>query len=900
MTTPMLRQYERIKKEYEDAVLLFRVGDFYECYKRDAEILAECCKITLTSKDYGESRVPMSGVPHHSVYKYIRMLLRDGYKIAICEQVEEASKKVGQVVRREVTNVITPGTVTDLTMLEDEENNYLVGVVRMKGGYGVSFVDVSTGEFFGTEVRGVDEVDGVSKLISELVKFRPAECIMPESLYKDEGFVEKIREYTEVTIYKRDDREFEIENAREAMKEQFGVLNLSGFGCENKPGVVMSAGGIIKYLEEIKMGKESNIKGFSVYNRGDYMIIDAASQRNLELVRNIMEDTTRGTLLSILDKTVTPMGGRKLRKWIKQPLIDIEKIKERQEMVGKFKDDLFLRQDVRGCLKGIYDMERLMGKISHGSANARDLVALRSSLEKVPEIDEILKKRGGKLGEYFKDELIRGVMDVAELIKEGIRDDPGALIKEGGIIKKGFNSKLDELLKIIEEGKDYLINLENKERMKTGIKSLKIKYNKVFGYFIEVTKANLNLVPKERYIRKQTLANAERYFTEDLKRWEEEILGAEEKVSEMEYEIFMEIIKEVNKYIEEVQEVSNLIGEIDIYAGLAEVAALNSYIRPEITGTRKIWIKEGRHPVLDIMLVGEFIPNDIILDGDEYQLLIITGPNMAGKSTYLRQVAQIVILAQMGAFIPAEEAEIGVVDQIFVRVGAYDNIVLQQSTFLVEMNETANILNNATERSLILLDEVGRGTATFDGLSIAWAVVEYIVEEIGARTLFATHYHQLNELSKYFKGIKNYNIVVKRSGEKIIFLYKVEPGGSDKSYGVEVARLAGVPEKVVKRANEILKALEEGNEIKVSGESKRSGKVGESNKVEEGKKRKKRVVQLTFTASTFKDVKEKDENEEEVIKEIKGLKLEELTPLEALNKLNELRKRLKGDKNGNK
>jgi len=886
MTTPMLRQYLDIKKQYEDAILLFRVGDFYECYMKDAKILADCCKIMLTSKEFGTKRVPMSGVPYHNVKKYIKMLIEHGHKVAICEQVEDASKKSGPVVQREVTQVITPGTVTDFALLEDESNNYLVAITKYRNKYGLAFVDVSTGEFFGTEIRGDDKKDTLSKLISELAKYTPSEAIIPKILYSDKEFLEILKKYTNMTIYERDDFEFDYENAKEILLDHFKVLSLKGFGCENKPSIVMSAGAILSYLKELNKEKTNNIKSFSIYRREDYMIIDAASQRNLELVRNILGDSTKGTLLSILDKTVTPMGSRKLKKWIKQPLLDIDKIKYRQSMVEFFKDDLFLRQDIRNILKKIYDIERLISKISHGTANAKDLIFLRDSMDQIPEIDKILKEKNNQMLNLFDEKTLQQVSEISELIRNSIRDEPASTLHEGGIIKKGYNKDLDELLKIKDEGKNFLINLENKERERTGIKSLKIKYNKVFGYFIEVTKPNLHLVPKH-YIRKQTLVNAERFFTEELKNWEEKILGAEEKIKELEYELFLEILNKIKNYIDVIQYLSGIIAELDIYSSLAEVAVLYNYVKPKITDSGKIIIKEGRHPVLDVMLPTPFIPNDTLLDTDKNQLLIITGPNMAGKSTYLRQVSQIVILAQMGSFVPAKEAEIGIVDQIFVRVGAYDNIVLQQSTFLVEMSETANILNNATKKSLIILDEIGRGTATFDGLSIAWAVVEYIVKKIGARTLFATHYHQLNELSKYFDKIKNYNIAVKRRENDIIFLYKLVPGGSDKSYGVQVAKLAGIPSQVINRAEEILESLEKGTEISITVDNNINGLQ---------RKRRKKLVQLTFApVMDQKTLKTPiiSENERKILEEIKNLNLHNITPIEALNKLFEFQNKLK-------
>jgi DNA mismatch repair protein MutS len=876
----MLKQYNSIKKESApDAILLFRVGDFYECYKEDAKILAKCCKITLTSKEYGSTRLPMSGVPHHSVDKYIKILIRNGYKVAICDQVEDASQKTGKVVAREVTSIITPGTITDLIMLDDQSNNYLVSISENNSGFGLAFVDVSTGEFFGTEIVGKNPF---SKLLSELIKFDPSEVIIPEKLFEKKEFVNNLKKYTAMTVNSRPNYEFELENAKETLLEHFGVVNLSGFGCEDKPSIIKSSGAIISYLEEIKKTKENNIKRFSIYNREDYMIIDAASQRNLELVRNIMEDTDKGTLLSVLDKTITPMGSRRLKRWLKQPLIDIKKIETRQILIEEFKEDLFLRQDVRENLKEIYDIERLIGKISHGSANAKDLVALKNSILKIPEIKEILKSKTTLLKDFLEDDLVNHVLGVANFIAKTIRENPASTIHEGGMIKKGYNDELDDLLDIMNEGKNFLLNMEKKEKEATGIKSLKIKYNKVFGYFIEVTKANLHLVPKH-YVRKQTLTNSERFFTEKLKTWEDKILGAEEKVKELEYEILMQIIEKIKDSTEYIQEISNRISEIDIYSCLAEVAVLNNYIKPKINDSGRIYIKQGRHPVLDLMLPTPFIPNDVFLDNEDNQLLIVTGPNMAGKSTYLRQIAQIVILAQMGSFIPAEEAEVGIVDQIFVRVGAYDNIVLQQSTFLVEMNETANILNNARKKSLIILDEIGRGTATFDGLSIAWAVIEYIVKEIGARTLFATHYHQLNELSDYFDNIKNYNIAVKKRENDILFLYKIEPGGCDKSYGIQVAKLAGIPYQVIERAHEILDSLESGNEITIQTENK-SGRRS---------KKRKKFVQLKFLPEKKEDDKEVlPKHKKDILKEISELNIPELTPLEALNELNRLKKKL--------
>jgi len=864
----MMQQYMDIKKQYEDCILFFRLGDFYEMFFTDAEIASKELEITLTGKDCGlEERAPMCGVPFHSADSYICKLINKGYKVAICEQVEDPATAKG-IVKRDVIRIVTPGTVTDSAMLDDKKNNYLMSLYKYKNFFGIAFVDITTGEFTSTSIIAGNTI---GKLMDEIARFSPSEIVANGEFLKDENLVKDVKTRFNTYLSTIEDKYFDINYAREKFKSYFDDHEI----CENEFDIYINASGaLLEYLEQTQKVNLNHIQSFNKYKIEEYMILDAATRRNLELTETMREKNRKGSLLWVLDRTMTSMGGRTLRKWIEQPLINVYDIRDRLNAVREFKDKFMVRMEVRELLKRVYDIERLMGKIVLGSANCRDLISLKNSLGQIPYIKSLLKDLNESLNREC-DRDIDSLDDVYEIIDRAICDDPPVSVKEGGIIKEGYNKEVDELRRASVDGKSWLVELENREREKTGIKNLKVGFNKVFGYYIEVTKSYFSLVPPN-YIRKQTLANCERYITEELKEIEEKVLGAEDRLVELEYQLFVEVRSKVASEINRIKRTAKALAQIDVICSLAEVADRESYTMPEVNNEDVIHIIDGRHPVVEKVIdQGAFVPNDTYLDMADNQIAIITGPNMAGKSTYMRQVALIVLMAQIGSFVPAKSAVIGIADRIFTRVGASDDLAAGQSTFMVEMSEVANILNNATSKSLLILDEIGRGTSTYDGLSIAWSVIEHISDKkkLGARTLFATHYHELTELEGSIDGVKNYCISVEEKGEDIIFLRKIIRGGADNSYGVQVARLAGVPAPVINRAKEILKELEE------SDINKRDVRFKRALKPIEGQ-----IDVFSFNAQ--------QRSHDEVLKELRNIDVSTLTPLDALNILYNLQKKV--------
>jgi DNA mismatch repair protein MutS len=845
--TPMLNQYLRIKKAYPDVILFFRLGDFYEMFFEDAKIASSVLHITLTSREAGRGRrIPMCGIPHHAAENYIARLLKEGYKVAICEQVEDPKLAKG-VVKREVIRVITPGTLVGESIIQDN-NNYILSLNEERGRFGISFCDISTGEFKTTELENQEE------FLSEISRINPAEVLIPEGR-NDLG---KLLDIKTVTEYP--DFYFIPESARDVLLSHFKVKTLAGFELDGRDLALSASGALLKYLEETQKRALTHIRKIEFYCVEKYMLLDSFTQRNLELVRSLEWERKEDSLLSVLDKTLTPMGKRLLQKWLLQPLLDIEEIKDRQDGVEFFYQDRFLRERAREILKGFQDLERIASKIGLDMANPRDVVNLRATLDKIERLKTLIPQIGPKIITGCQ-KMLAPLEELQEKIKKAIVEDPPVQINEGGIIKEGYSRELDELRKISSSGKEWIAQLQEREIKRTGITSLKVGYNKVFGYYIEVTKPNLKYVPPD-YIRKQTLVNAERFITPELKEYEEKVLGAEEKIKELEKEIFISLREEIKNFISQLQSNANTVAVIDVLQSLAEAAEQNRYIRPKIHSGYEVIIKDGRHPVVErILPEGEFVPNDVVLNRDE-KILIITGPNMAGKSTYIRQTALLIIMAQMGSFIPASSAEIGIVNRVFTRIGARDALVSGMSTFMVEMVEVARILNNADERSLIILDEVGRGTSTYDGLSIAWAVVEYIHKNIKAKTLFATHYHELTQIAKYLPEVKNLNVAVREYQGQVIFLYRVEEGSCDRSFGIHVAQLAGIPPEVIERAKQLLKELEKGRKIIA------------------------RSPQIQYELFT------PESKPHPVVEEIKKLDIERMSGIEALNFLHQLKKRL--------
>ncbi|MFH1322309.1 MAG: DNA mismatch repair protein MutS, partial [Methanobacteriota archaeon] len=799
--TPAMRQYYEAKEKHKDALIFFRMGDFYESFGDDAKVIAKELEITLTSRgrDKEGEDMPLAGIPYHSVDSYLPKLIKKGYKVAICEQLEDPRNAKG-VVKRGVVRVITPGTVIDPSLISDQSNNYLMSISGEGAQFGISFLDVSTGEFMTTQFT---DNGNYERIISEASRMLPAECVLPPALFDNKRLVDRLKDLN-IVLNKFDADAFDKKNARDLLISHFGVMTLEGMGCEALPFAISSSGAALLYAKTTQMRDLAHIQSVRTYFENEFMVLDFITLRNLEIIQGVRGDNS--SLLRILDSTKTPMGGRLLQKMLLKPLICVVKITERLDAVDELVKKTLLRFDLRSQLGKVRDIERLIGRIVYGNSNARDLIALKVSLTALPEISRSLKESD------IRSVLLLNIIqrlgdfgDVVALLTRAIVDEPPLSVREGGMIKEGYNEKLDELKKMSLHGKDWIAQMQQKERDRTGIKSLKIGYNSVFGYYIEVTRSNLSQVPSD-YIRKQTTSNSERFYTPELKEKEVMILSADEKRVALEFELFTQINSQLATRAKELQATAAALGEIDVIANLAEVAVNNRYARPEVNESGSILIRDGRHPVVERTLSG-FVPNDTHMDCQENQFLLITGPNMAGKSTYMRQNALIVIMAQLGSFVPASYASVGIVDRIFTRVGAFDDLASGQSTFMIEMVELANILNNATSKSLILLDEIGRGTSTYDGFSIAKAVVEFIhnKDRVGVRSLFATHYHQLTAVEGILKRVKNYHIAVKEEGSDLVFLRKIIPGATDRSYGIHVARLAGVPLKVTQRAKEILK-----------------------------------------------------------------------------------------------
>ena len=864
--TPMMQQYLDMKEQYKDCILMFRLGDFYEMFFDDAILASRELEITLTGRDCGlEERAPMCGVPFHAVDGYISRLITKGYKVAICEQVEDPALAKG-LVRREVVKVVTPGTITDTSMLDEKKNNYLVCIYAKGHMYGLAVVDVSTGEFTTTRITWGNTLN---KLLDEIAKYSPAEIITNQALYKATETISQLRKRFNTYISPLEDQYFNDVYATETLFQKLGTGALPE---ETAELCINACGALLYYLEQTQKVGLEHIQRITPYKLEEYMMLDISTRRNLELTETMREKARKGTLLWVLDRTMTSMGARTLRRWVEQPLVNVGDIAERLEAVAEFKDKFMVRMELRDLFKRVYDIERLMGKVVLGSANCRDLIALKNSLGQVPYIKEIIAGCESTLS-VRNNSLMEDLEDICNLIESSIIEEPPVSVKEGGIIKTGYHEEVDKLRHATTDGKQWIASLEAAEKEKTGIRNLKIGFTKVFGYYLEVTKSYFHLVPQE-YIRKQTLANCERFVTQELKEMEETILGAEGKIIELEYRLFTEIRESIATQVGRIKSTAACLAELDVLCSLAEVADRENYCRPEVNSDGVIKIEAGRHPVVEKMLEqGAFVPNDTLLDMEDDRLSIITGPNMAGKSTYMRQVALIVLMGQIGSFVPASSAVIGTVDRIFTRVGASDDLAAGQSTFMVEMSEVAGILENATKRSLLVLDEIGRGTSTFDGLSIAWSVIEYISdsEKVGSRTLFATHYHELTELEGKVTGIKNYCIAVKEKGEDIIFLRKIIRGGADGSYGIQVARLAGVPQPVIDRAKELLKELEDAD---ISKHRSRRRKVPLDGQVE-----------LFF-------VNNNDEKTgKEVLEELKTVDVSTITPLDAMNVLYRLQQK---------
>ena len=883
-----MKQYREIKREHLDAILLFRMGDFYEMFDQDAVTASKVLEITLTARNKSKGiETPLCGFPYHAVDGYIAKLIRRGFKVAVCEQVEDPKLAKG-IVKREVIRVVTPGTVLDANLLEAKDNNYLASLFPAKEGYGAAFLDISTGDFFMAEVSGGGNLAELDTLLS---RFTPREIVLPRGQEKAPELLALLRQYTQA-INPYDDWTFDRETAKRSLLDHLKTASLEGFGCGAMTTGVSAAGAALRYIEETQKTALANIRSVKPFLARSYMVLDAACQRNLELVTNIYDGSTRGTLLSVLDHTVTAMAGRKLREWLLNPLLDVQEIDARLAAVDELKERHQVRASLRTALGRVYDLERLISRVSLGAANARDLIALQHSFAVLPDLATYLAPSTAGLLAALRDGW-DDLQDIRTFLESAIHDDPPYTLREGRLIKKGHSAELDGLRAISTEGKGFIAAIEQRERERTGITTLKVSYNRVFGYYIEVTKPNLPNVPPD-YIRKQTMTNAERFITPELKEYEEKVLGAEEKILDLEFRLFQEVREQVAVQTVRIQDMARRLATLDCLASLAEAAAKNTYVRPVVDDGDALRIVEGRHPVIEQLSEERFVPNDTHLDGNLNQLIIITGPNMAGKSTYMRQVALITIMAQMGGFVPAKEAYVGIVDRVFTRVGASDFLTRGQSTFMVEMNETANILNNATDRSLIVLDEIGRGTSTFDGISIAWAVAEHIHERLRARTLFATHYHELTDLALTMDRVKNYNVAIKEWNDQIIFLRRVVEGGADKSYGIQVARLAGLPAAVIGRAREVLANLEKA-EFNEAGEPvaghasgrKASGLRREGEEADAGTRGRGdagREHQLGLFAA-------RDAN---LVREIAGMDLDAMTPLEAMNKLSELKKKAEG------
>lgn len=873
--TPMMQHYLKTHEEYKDCILFYRLGDFYEMFFDDAKVVSKELELTLTGKSCGaEERAPMCGIPYHAAETYLTRLVKKGYKVAICEQVEDPKLAKG-MVKREVTRVVTPGTTLNAQALDETKNNYIMCIAYIGDHYGISSADITTGDYY------VTEVDSERKLLDEVNKYQPTEIICNEAFYISGIDIDDMKNRMGIVIYSLDAWYFSDETAQMTLKDHFKVRDLEGLGLADYDSGVVAAGALLKYLYETQKTTLSNLVAIHPYTTGKFMIIDSSTRRNLELVETLREKQKRGSLLWVLDKTRTAMGARTLRSFVEQPLIERTEIEERYDAIDEFNTNAITREEIREYLNPVYDLERLITRVTYQTANPRDLIAFRNSIHMLPPIKTLMSDFQSPLLKRLYEQLDT-LDELYELIEHSITEEPPLTLHDGGILKEGYNEEVDRLRKAKTDGKSWLADLEAKEREKTGIKNLKIKYNKVFGYYLEVTNSFKDMVP-DYFTRKQTLANAERFITPELKELEDVILGAEDKLIVLEYELFREVRQKVADEVVRIQKTAKAVAQIDVFASLATVAEQNNYCRPKLNEKGLIDIKDGRHPVVERMIQNEmFVANDTYLDNGSNRVSIITGPNMAGKSTYMRQSALIVLMAQIGSFVPAKSAKIGIVDRIFTRVGASDDLASGQSTFMVEMSEVANILRNATSNSLLILDEIGRGTSTFDGLSIAWAVVEYISNPrlLGAKTLFATHYHELTELEGKLNSVNNYCIAVKEKGDDIVFLRKIVKGGADKSYGIQVAKLAGVPDNVIERAKEIVEELSNNDiteivqNISAEGSSKRS---------------KPKLDEVDLEQISLLDTMDNDT----ILNELKELDLGQMTPIEAMNKLYELQNKVK-------
>lgn len=873
--TPMMQHYLKTHEEYKDCILFYRLGDFYEMFFDDAKVVSKELELTLTGKSCGaEERAPMCGIPYHAAETYLTRLVKKGYKVAICEQVEDPKLAKG-MVKREVTRVVTPGTTLNAQALDETKNNYIMCIAYIGDHYGISSADITTGDYY------VTEVDSERKLLDEVNKYQPTEIICNEAFYISGIDIDDMKNRMGIVIYSLDAWYFSDETAQMTLKDHFKVSDLEGLGLADYDSGVVAAGALLKYLYETQKTTLSNLVAIHPYTTGKFMIIDSSTRRNLELVETLREKQKRGSLLWVLDKTRTAMGARTLRSFVEQPLIERTEIEERYDAIDEFNTNAITREEIREYLNPVYDLERLITRVTYQTANPRDLIAFRNSIHMLPPIKTLMSDFQSPLLKRLYEQLDT-LDELYELIERSITEEPPLTLHDGGILKEGYNEEVDRLRKAKTDGKSWLADLEAKEREKTGIKNLKIKYNKVFGYYLEVTNSFKDMVP-DYFTRKQTLANAERFITPELKELEDVILGAEDKLIVLEYELFREVRQKVADEVVRIQKTAKAVAQIDVFASLATVAEQNNYCRPKLNEKGLIDIKDGRHPVVERMIQNEmFVANDTYLDNGSNRVSIITGPNMAGKSTYMRQSALIVLMAQIGSFVPAKSAKIGIVDRIFTRVGASDDLASGQSTFMVEMSEVANILRNATSNSLLILDEIGRGTSTFDGLSIAWAVVEHISNPrlLGAKTLFATHYHELTELEGKLNSVNNYCIAVKEKGDDIVFLRKIVKGGADKSYGIQVAKLAGVPDNVIERAKEIVEELSNNDiteivqNISAEGSSKRS---------------KPKLDEVDLEQISLLDTMDNDT----ILNELKELDLGQMTPIEAMNKLYELQNKVK-------
>lgn len=873
--TPMMQHYLKTHEEYKDCILFYRLGDFYEMFFDDAKVVSKELELTLTGKSCGaEERAPMCGIPYHAAETYLTRLVKKGYKVAICEQVEDPKLAKG-MVKREVTRVVTPGTTLNAQALDETKNNYIMCIAYIGDHYGISSADITTGDYY------VTEVDSERKLLDEVNKYQPTEIICNEAFYISGIDIDDMKNRMGIVIYSLDAWYFSDETAQMTLKDHFKVRDLEGLGLADYDSGVVAAGALLKYLYETQKTTLSNLVAIHPYTTGKFMIIDSSTRRNLELVETLREKQKRGSLLWVLDKTRTAMGARTLRSFVEQPLIERTEIEERYDAIDEFNTNAITREEIREYLNPVYDLERLITRVTYQTASPRDLIAFRNSIHMLPPIKTLMSDFQSPLLKRLYEQLDT-LDELYELIERSIMEEPPLTLHDGGILKEGYNEEVDRLRKAKTDGKSWLADLEAKEREKTGIKNLKIKYNKVFGYYLEVTNSFKDMVP-DYFTRKQTLANAERFITPELKELEDVILGAEDKLIVLEYELFREVRQKVADEVVRIQKTAKAVAQIDVFASLATVAEQNNYCRPKLNEKGLIDIKDGRHPVVERMIQNEmFVANDTYLDNGSNRVSIITGPNMAGKSTYMRQSALIVLMAQIGSFVPAKSAKIGIVDRIFTRVGASDDLASGQSTFMVEMSEVANILRNATSNSLLILDEIGRGTSTFDGLSIAWAVVEHISNPrlLGAKTLFATHYHELTELEGKLNSVNNYCIAVKEKGDDIVFLRKIVKGGADKSYGIQVAKLAGVPDNVIERAKEIVEELSN-NDIT---------EIVQNISAEGGSKRSKpKLDEVDLEQISLLDTMDNDT----ILNELKELDLGQMTPIEAMNKLYELQNKVK-------